>query len=92
MPTGSYTSQLFAGGLDKIGAKINEEAGEVIEAAREPGDEGRAHLVREAADLLFHLMVLLAQRDTRLDEVEAELGRRFGVSGLEEKASRPTSS
>jgi phosphoribosyl-ATP pyrophosphohydrolase len=87
-PAGSYTTQLFAGGVEKIGRKIHEEAGEVAEAAGEPGEEGRLHLVREAADLLYHLMVMLTHRDTRLAEVEAELGRRFGVSGLEEKASR----
>jgi len=68
--------------------KVIEEAAEVVEAAGEAGDEGRQHLVCEAADLLYHLLVMLAHRDVRLEEVEAELARRFGISGLEEKASR----
>ena len=84
----SYTSKLLAGGVPKIGAKIAEEAREVVEAASEPGDAGRSHFVYECADLAYHLFVLMAHRDVRLDEVEAELARRFGISGLEEKASR----
>jgi phosphoribosyl-ATP pyrophosphohydrolase len=84
----SYTCQLLAGGVEKIGQKITEEAAEVVEAAGEAGEQGRQHLVREAADLLYHLLVMLAHRETGLDEVEAELARRFGISGLEEKASR----
>ena len=86
----SYTSKLFAGGVPKIGAKVTEEAAEAVEAAGEPGDEGRLHLVREAADVVYHLFVLLAHRDVALEEVESELARRFGISGLEEKASRTT--
>lgn len=85
----SYTRRLLAGGVPKIGEKVIEEAGEVVEAAGEPGEEGRRHLVREAADLVYHLFVLMACRDTPLADVEAELARRFGISGLEEKASRP---
>jgi phosphoribosyl-ATP pyrophosphohydrolase len=84
----SYTSKLLAGGTPAIGGKITEEAAEVVEAADEPGDEGRQHLVREAADLVYHLLVMLAHRGTGLADVEAELARRFGISGLEEKASR----
>ena len=84
----SYTSKLLAGGVPTIGAKLTEEAAEVVEAAGEPGDEGRQHLVREAADLVYHLLVMLAHRQTSLADVEAELARRFGISGLEEKASR----
>lgn len=84
----SYTTQLLQGGVPKIGAKITEEAAEVVEAAGEPGEEGQAHLVREAADLIYHLLVMLACRGTTLGAVEAELGRRFGISGLDEKASR----
>ncbi len=84
----SYTSKLLTGGTAVIGGKITEEAAEVVEAADEPGDEGRQHLVREAADLVYHLLVMLAHRDTGLADVEAELARRFGISGLEEKASR----
>jgi len=87
-PPRSYTSQLLAGGIEKVAAKIIEEAQEVVEAAREPGDAGRDHLEREAADLLYHLLVLLAVRETSLAAVEAELARRFGMSGLDEKAAR----
>jgi len=90
-PAKSYTTTLFAGGVEKIGSKIVEEAAEVVAAARENGEEGRRHLVREAADLVYHLLVLLSQRDASLSEVEAELARRFGISGLDEKASRTAS-
>jgi phosphoribosyl-ATP pyrophosphohydrolase len=84
----SYTNRLLTAGVAKIGEKITEEAAEVVEAAGEPGAEGQEHLVREAADLVYHLLVMLAHRDTTLSQVEAELARRFGISGLEEKASR----
>lgn len=84
----SYTASLLAGGVPKIARKITEEAAEVVEAAAEPGEAGRQHLVSEAADLLYHLLVMLACRDATLADVEAELARREGVSGLEEKASR----
>jgi phosphoribosyl-ATP pyrophosphohydrolase len=84
----SYTARLLAGGVEKIGGKIIEEAAEVVEAAGEEGEEGRQHTIREAGDVLYHLLVLLAARDVKLAEVEAELAKRFGVSGLEEKASR----
>lgn len=91
-PPKSYTTALFAGGVPKIGAKITEEAAEVVEAAAEPDEAGRQHLIREAADLIYHLFVMLGHRDVRLAEVEAELARRFGISGLDEKASRTTNS
>jgi phosphoribosyl-ATP pyrophosphohydrolase len=84
----SYTAQLLAGGVEKIGEKILEEASEVVEAAGEPGDEGREHTIREAGDLVYHLLVLLAARGVSFSEVEAELARRAGVSGLDEKANR----
>jgi phosphoribosyl-ATP pyrophosphohydrolase len=84
----SYTSKLLAGGVEAIGAKIVEESMEVVEAASEPGDAGREHFIREVGDLVYHLMVLLRQRNCSLADVEAELNRRFGVSGLDEKASR----
>jgi phosphoribosyl-ATP pyrophosphohydrolase len=84
----SYTSQLLSGGVNAIGGKVTEEAAEVVEAASEPGEEGRQHLVRESADLLYHLLVLLAHRDAGIGDVEAELARRFGISGIEEKAGR----
>jgi phosphoribosyl-ATP pyrophosphohydrolase len=84
----SYTSQLLAGGVEKIGAKVVEEAAEVVEAAGEAGEAGREHFIREVGDLVYHLLVMLRHRGCSLAEVEAELARRFGVSGLEEKASR----
>ena len=88
-PEKSYTTTLFKAGLPKIGAKLTEEAAEVVEAAGEEGAAGRTHTIYEAGDVLYHLFVLLAHCDIRLEEVEAELARRFGVSGLDEKASRP---
>jgi len=87
-PEKSYTTSLLAGGVEKVGQKIKEEAAEVVEAAAEPGQPGRDHTVREAADLLYHLFVLLGLRGIALAEVEAELARRFGISGLDEKAAR----
>ena len=84
----SYTSKLLAGGVDAIGPKVIEEAQEFVEAASELGDAGRSHFVYEAADLIYHTLVLLRSRGVELSEVESELARRFGISGLEEKASR----
>jgi phosphoribosyl-ATP pyrophosphohydrolase len=84
----SYTARLLTGGVEKIGAKVVEEAAEVVEAAGEDGTAGQEHLVREAADLVYHLFVMLAVRDVPLVQVEAELARRFGTSGLDEKESR----
>jgi phosphoribosyl-ATP pyrophosphohydrolase len=84
----SYVVQLLRGGVPAIGAKVTEEAAEVVEAASEPGDAGREHLVKEVADLVFHALVLLGHRDVSWSEVEAELARRFGVSGITEKESR----
>jgi phosphoribosyl-ATP pyrophosphohydrolase len=82
---GSYVASLFAKGRDKIAQKVGEEATETVIAALS-GDP--AKLTSEAADLLFHLMVLLAEGGVRLDDVLAELDRRDGVSGLNEKAAR----
>jgi phosphoribosyl-ATP pyrophosphohydrolase len=87
-PEKSYTSTLLAGGVVRIGKKILEESRELVEAAGETGDDGRQHMIREAADVLYHLLVLLAQRDASLSDVEEELARRFGISGIDEKASR----
>ncbi len=84
----SHVARLMNGGVPEIGAKIIEEAAEVVEAGGEPGDAGRQHLVKEVADLVFHSLVLLGYRDLHWDDVEAELGRRFGVSGIAEKAAR----
>ena len=84
----SYTAQLLAGGLEKIGPKVMEEAAELVEAAQEPGRAGRAHTIREGADLIYHFLLLLASRDIRFTDIEAELATRQGISGLEEKAAR----
>ncbi|WP_231993654.1 phosphoribosyl-ATP diphosphatase [Pseudobythopirellula maris] len=86
--TKSYTAKLLQGGVPKIGPKVTEEAAELVEAAGEEGDAGREHFIYEAGDLLYHTLVLLRSRGVELAEVEAELGRRFGVSGLTEKANR----
>jgi phosphoribosyl-ATP pyrophosphohydrolase len=80
---------LLEGGVPKIGAKITEEAAEVVEAAAKPGQDGADHLVREVADLVFHALVLLGSKEIPWSAVEAELARRFGISGIDEKASRP---
>ena len=87
-PQRSYVASLFKGGIAKIGPKITEEAAEVVSAATEPGDEGRNHLIHEVADLFFHTLVLLGEREIGWHEIEAELARRFGVSGLDEKEAR----
>jgi phosphoribosyl-ATP pyrophosphohydrolase len=84
----SYVVDLMRGGVAKIGGKIVEEAAEVVEAGDELGEPGRLHLVKEVADLVFHAMVLLGYRDATWDQVEAELARRFGISGVVEKESR----
>ncbi|MES1927118.1 phosphoribosyl-ATP diphosphatase [Salinisphaera sp. T31B1] len=84
-PAKSYTASLYAGGTSAINTKITEEAGEVVEAALEDDD---AHLVHEVADLWFHCMVLLQSRGLDVKAVEDELARRFGISGIQEKAAR----
>ena len=84
-PGSSWTAQLLARGPEKCAEKFGEEAVEaIIEAVR--GD--RARLTAEAADVLYHLLVMLAARDVSLAEVLAELDRREGQSGLDEKAAR----
>ncbi|MCC1481833.1 phosphoribosyl-ATP diphosphatase [Roseibaca sp. Y0-43] len=84
-PDSSWTAKLLAKGPDKCAEKFGEEAIEaVIEAVK--GD--RARLTSEAADVLYHLLVMCAARDVSLAEIEAELARREGTSGLEEKAAR----
>ncbi|MEX2171323.1 MAG: phosphoribosyl-ATP diphosphatase [Pirellulales bacterium] len=84
----SYTSKLLTGGVESIGAKVVEEARELVDAASEPGEAGRSHFVYEAADLVYHTLVLMRHRGVDLTEVEAELARRFGISGIKEKAGR----
>ena len=81
----SYTSRLLAGGVPAIGAKVTEEAGELVVAADRETDD---RVVSEAADLVYHMLVLLACRGVGLSQVEDELARRFGISGLDEKAAR----
>ena len=85
-PEVSHTAKLFAKGRGKIAKKTGEEAVEVIVAALH---ETPARVVRESADLLYHLMVLWADQGIRPAEVFAELESRVGVSGIEEKESRP---
>lgn len=84
-PEGSYVVSLLAGGLPTITGKVQEEAGEVVQAALHESDDA---LAREVADLLFHLLVLLAARGMDPAAAYRELARRFGIGGLEEKASR----
>ena len=84
-PASSYVAGLYERGLDAILKKVGEEATETILAAK--GGDPR-EIVRETADLWFHTLVMLAQRDLGPDQVLQELERRFGLSGLEEKASR----
>ncbi|MBC2667096.1 phosphoribosyl-ATP diphosphatase [Novosphingobium flavum] len=84
-PSTSYVAKLNARGVGKIAQKVGEEATETVIAALS-GD--REELVGEAADLLFHLMVLLGARDVPLGDVLAELDRREGLSGIAEKAAR----
>ncbi|MGY6551395.1 MAG: phosphoribosyl-ATP diphosphatase [Erythrobacter sp.] len=81
----SYVASLHARGLGKIAQKVGEEATETIIAALA---EGEAEVVSEAADLVFHLLVLLGAKGISLDQVLGELARREGLSGLDEKAAR----
>ena len=84
-PDSSYVAKLFHKGADSILKKVGEEATEVVIAAK---DENREQIVYESADLLFHLMVMLARYDLTLADVAEELARREGLSGLVEKANR----
>lgn len=77
-PQGSYTTYLFDSGLDKILKKVGEETAEVIIASK---NEGKGELVYELADLMYHLMVLMAQKGVSLGDVFAELKGRFGAKG-----------
>ena len=84
-PESSWTAKLLSKGPEKCAEKFGEEAVEaIIEAVK--GD--REKLTAEAADVLYHLLVMLAARDVTLDDVLAELDRRQGTSGIVEKASR----
>ena len=84
-PGSSYVAELYQKGLDAILKKLGEEATETVIAAK---GGRREQVIHETADLWFHSLVMLAQLDIDHDEVLAELDRRFGRSGLEEKASR----
>ena len=81
----SYVASLYHKGLDAILKKIGEEATETVMAAKD-GDKDK--LVYEVADLWFHTLVLLANEGLKPEDVLQELARRFGVSGIDEKASR----
>lgn len=84
-PGSSYVARLFAEGEDAVLRKVAEEATETLLASKE-GD--KLHIVRETADLWFHCLVLLAWHGLGPDDVLAELRRREGISGIDEKASR----
>lgn len=85
-PESSYVAKLYNKGLDTILKKIGEEATETVMAAK---DGNPQQIVYEIADLWFHTLVLLSQQGLGPEAVLAELARRFGISGLEEKANRP---
>ena len=84
-PKKSYVAKLLNEGVEKIGRKITEEASEVLIAGIK---ESKKRIVSESADLLFHLMVLLAKKGIKPEEVFQELEKRMGISGLDEKAAR----
>ena len=88
-PAGSYTTKLFEGGVEAIGAKLCEEAAEVVDAATVAHEDRGYSVTYEAADLLYHFLVILVQCGVPLTDVEEELGRRFGKSGLKEKDREP---
>ena len=84
-PDSSYVAGLYSQGLDAILKKIGEESTETIIAAK---SGNRQQIVHETADLWFHCLVMLAQQNLDAQQVLDELDRRFGVSGIEEKAAR----
>lgn len=84
-PTTSYVAKLFSKGPDAALKKIGEEATELVMAVK---DQQPERIVAETADLWFHCLVVLTEHGLRPEQVLAELGRREGVSGLQEKASR----
>jgi phosphoribosyl-ATP pyrophosphohydrolase len=89
-PASSYVAKLQQQGLDKILQKVGEEAVETILAAKgiKGAGDDKQHLVYETADLWFHTLVMLSQLDLGPEDILQELERRFGTSGLDEKASR----
>ncbi len=100
LPAGSYTTKLITGGVPAMGGKVTEEAAEVVDAASQltallevsPSSSetlaAREHLIYEAGDVLYHLWVLLGSFGIDVDDLRAELERREGTSGLEEKRRR----
>ena len=84
-PETSYTAKLLSQGVEKCAKKLGEEA---VEAALAAMTDDRRHLTEEAADVLYHLLVVLVARGVPLAQVMAELERRMGEGGLEEKARR----
>jgi len=91
-PSSSYVASLHHKGLNKILEKVGEEATEVILAAKDAEHGGnKEDVIGEAADVVFHLMVMLSHLDTDLDAVLSTLAGRFNISGLDEKAARSNS-
>ena len=84
-PETSYTAKMFAGGPDSILKKIGEETAELIMAGKEGN---RLHIVRESADVVYHLLVLLTLYGMGIEDVSQEMRRREGISGIDEKNSR----
>jgi len=90
-PESSYVASLHKKGLNKILEKVGEECTETIIAAKDAVDEdSKKELIYETADLWFHSLVMLSHLELNAEDVLSELQRRFNLSGLEEKASRPT--
>jgi len=91
-PDQSYVASLHAKGLNKILEKVGEEATETILAAKDAQLHGKTQdVIHETADLWFHTLVMLSHLGQSAEPVLKELERRFGISGIEEKASRPVS-
>jgi phosphoribosyl-ATP pyrophosphohydrolase len=84
-PESSYVARLYSKGLDAILKKVGEEATETVMAAK---DGNKEQVIYETADLWFHTLVMLSQQGLSHEDVLDELARRFGVSGIDEKASR----
>jgi phosphoribosyl-ATP pyrophosphohydrolase len=84
-PDSSYVAKLMLKGTEKINSKIIEEANEVCEAALESDKD---HILYEICDLMFHTFVLASYKNISIDEIKSEFVRRFGTSGLTEKAGR----
>lgn len=86
LPPNSYTTTLFLAGKEKITEKVKEECLELIEAVLKKNDKNE--IIHETSDLFYHIFVLLVASEVTLNEIEQELSRRFGLSGLTEKTSR----